>query len=56
VATLGITAEPVAAAGVSPLMGDAGFIIRVNALGTVNVTEAAGRPPCSSGSKPPEVR
>ena len=28
-------------AGVSPLMGDAGHIVRINALGTVHVTEAA---------------
>ena len=39
--SLGQLTSVVHTAGVSPLMGDAGFIIRVNALGTVNVTEAA---------------
>lgn len=39
-ASLGPVVSVVHAAGVSPQMGDAPFIIRVNALGTVHVTEA----------------
>lgn len=39
--TLGRLRAVVHAAGVSPLMGDAETIIRINALGTVHVTEAA---------------
>jgi NAD(P)-dependent dehydrogenase (short-subunit alcohol dehydrogenase family) len=38
---LGQVTSVVHAAGVSPLMGTAEFIVRINALGTVNVTEAA---------------
>lgn len=39
--TLGTLRAVVHAAGVSPSMGDAEAIVRINALGTVNVTEAA---------------
>lgn len=39
-AELGTIVSVVHAAGVSPQMGDASFIVRVNALGTVLVTEA----------------
>lgn len=39
--TLGPTRAVVHAAGVSPSMGNAEVIVRINALGTVNVTEAA---------------
>ena len=38
---IGATRAVVHAAGVSPSMGDAESIVRINALGTVNVTEAA---------------
>lgn len=40
-ADLGELRAVVHTAGVSPLMSDAGKIVRINALGTVNVTEAA---------------
>lgn len=39
-AGLGIIAAVVHTAGVSPAMGDAEYVIRTNALGTVNVNEA----------------
>ena len=39
--SLGQLAAVVHTAGVSPLMGSPEFIIRVNAIGTVNITEAA---------------
>src|SRR6516165_400929 len=39
--SLGRVKSVVHTAGVSPQMGTAGFIVRVNALGTINVTQAA---------------